>query len=152
MCPRIAEHIALAFGISINKDVVRRILDAHYHLSSNGSSPSWLPSSVTRRTAFTASMCSHVNPRHYAHTGAGRHGPLHSAHCRIRNSRRNCGWQALCRMFNRAMRWQTVPKYLSSDHDPLHRFHQWQANLRVLAVTKSKRFPMFPYRIRSLGD
>src|SRR5882762_1313384 len=28
-CPRIAEQIALAFAVSINKDVVRRILAAH---------------------------------------------------------------------------------------------------------------------------
>src|SRR5439155_13794699 len=39
---------------------------------------------------------------------------------------------ALCLMFNRAIRTKTLPKYLSSDHDPLYRFHQWQANLRVL--------------------
>ena len=33
---------------------------------------------------------------------------------------------ALCRMFNRAIRWQPwMPKYLSSDHDPLYRFGQW---------------------------
>jgi transposase InsO family protein len=37
----------------------------------------------------------------------------------------------LCRMFHRAIRGQRLPKYLSSDHDPLYRFHQWQANLRV---------------------
>jgi hypothetical protein len=35
-------------------------------------------------------------------------------------------------MFNRAIRTQTLLKFLSSDHDPLYRFHQWQANLRVL--------------------
>src|SRR5204862_244245 len=29
-CPRIAEQINLAFGTSINKDVVRRILALHY--------------------------------------------------------------------------------------------------------------------------
>src|SRR6516164_5530539 len=29
---------------------------------------------------------------------------------------------ALCRMFNRAIHAQTLPKYLSSDHDPLYRF------------------------------
>jgi putative transposase len=29
-CPRIAQQIALAFGIPINKDVVRRILAGHY--------------------------------------------------------------------------------------------------------------------------
>jgi len=34
----------------------------------------------------------------------------------------------LCRMFNRAIREQRwMPKYLSSDNDPLYRFHQWQA-------------------------
>lgn len=30
-CPRIAEQIKLAFGTDINKDVVRRVLDHHYH-------------------------------------------------------------------------------------------------------------------------
>ena len=45
---------------------------------------------------------------------------------------------ALCRMFNRAILAQTLPRYLSSDHDPLYRFHQWQANLRVLEVQEIK--------------
>ena len=48
---------------------------------------------------------------------------------------------ALCRMFHRAIRGQSPPKYLSSDHDPLYRFHQWQANLRVLEVTEIKTVP-----------
>src|SRR5262245_2980318 len=47
-------------------------------------------------------------------------------------------------MFNRAIRWQPVSKYLSSDHDPLYRFHQWQANLRVLGVTEIKTVPFVP--------
>src|SRR5262249_24781178 len=51
---------------------------------------------------------------------------------------------ALCRMFNRAIRRQAVPKYLSSDHDPLYRFHQWQANLRILGVTEIKTVPYVP--------
>src|SRR5437016_14250219 len=51
---------------------------------------------------------------------------------------------ALCRMFNRAIRRQATPKYLSSDHDPLYRFHQWQANLRVLGVTEIKTVPYVP--------
>jgi putative transposase len=37
-----------------------------------------------------------------------------------------------------------APKYLSSDHDPLYRFHQWQANLRVLGVTEVKTVPYVP--------
>ena len=41
-CPRIAQHIALAFGILINKDVVRRILAGHYRPNPSGAGPSWL--------------------------------------------------------------------------------------------------------------
>jgi hypothetical protein len=52
---------------------------------------------------------------------------------------------ALCRMFNRAIRWQSgIPKHLSSDHDPLFRFGQWQANLRILEVSEIKTVPHVP--------
>jgi putative transposase len=47
-------------------------------------------------------------------------------------------------MFNRAIGGQNPPKCLSSDHDPLSRFHQWQANLRVLEVTEIKTVPYVP--------
>src|SRR5262249_23668120 len=52
--------------------------------------------------------------------------------------------EALCRMFQRAIGGQRLPKYLSSDHDPLYRFHQWQANLRVLEVREIKTVPYVP--------
>src|SRR6266550_7838546 len=51
---------------------------------------------------------------------------------------------SLCRMFQQAIRKQPVPKYLSSDNDPLFRFHQWQANLRILAVEEIKTAPFAP--------
>ena len=41
-CPRIAQQIALAFGVEIDKDVVRRILSGHYRPESNAGGPSWL--------------------------------------------------------------------------------------------------------------
>jgi hypothetical protein len=44
----------------------------------------------------------------------------------------------LCRMFNRAIHTQALPKYLNSDHGPLYLFHQWQANLRVLDIQEIK--------------
>ena len=50
----------------------------------------------------------------------------------------------LCRIFNRVINTQTLPKYLSSDHDPLYRFHQWEANLRVLNVEQIKTVPYVP--------
>jgi putative transposase len=51
---------------------------------------------------------------------------------------------AMCRMFNRATRCHSMPTYLSSDHDPLYRFHQWQANLRILDVREIKTVPYAP--------
>ena len=37
-----------------------------------------------------------------------------------------------------------MPNFLSSDNDPLYRFHQWQANLRILEVTEIKSVPYVP--------
>ena len=51
---------------------------------------------------------------------------------------------AVCRMFNRAIARQKAPKYLSSDNDPLFRFHRWRANLRVLEVNEVKAIPCAP--------
>jgi putative transposase len=51
---------------------------------------------------------------------------------------------ALCRMFKQAIRGAEVPKYLSSDHDPLYRFRQWQANLRILDISEVKTVPYVP--------
>ena len=52
---------------------------------------------------------------------------------------------AFCRMFRQAIRGvTTLPKYLSSDHDPLYRFHPWEANLRVLNVEQIKTVPYVP--------
>ena len=47
-------------------------------------------------------------------------------------------------MFKQAIRGAGLPKYLSSDHDPLYRFHQWEANLRILDVTEIKTVPYTP--------
>ena len=41
-CPRIAQPIALAFGVEIDREVVRRILQVHYQPDSGASGPSWL--------------------------------------------------------------------------------------------------------------
>ena len=51
---------------------------------------------------------------------------------------------ALCRMFNTAISTKGVPKYLSSDNDPLFLYHRWQANLRILDVDEIKTVPYTP--------
>lgn len=41
----------------------------------------------------------------------------------------------ICRLFNQAVTGASaLPRYLSSDNDPLFQFQRWQANLRILDV------------------
>jgi transposase InsO family protein len=51
---------------------------------------------------------------------------------------------SLYRMFNHAVRGAGIPKYISSDNDPLFTFHRWKANLRILDVTEVKSAPHLP--------
>jgi putative transposase len=144
-CPRIAQQIALAFGIPINKDVVRRILAARYRPAPDSAGPSWLTvlghakdslwsldlfrcESAALRTHWVLIVMDHCT-RRIVGFGVQR-GIVDGT--------------ALCRMFNRATRGHTPPTYLSADHDPLYRFHQWQANLRILDVMEIKTVPYAP--------
>jgi transposase InsO family protein len=58
---------------------------------------------------------------------------------------------SLCSMLRRAIPGQGLPKYLSTDNDPLYRLQQWQANLRVLEVMEIKTIPSCRYRIPLLS-
>jgi putative transposase len=145
-CPRIAQQIALAFDIPIDKDVVRRILASHYRPEKDSGGPSWLTfighmkdslwsldlfrcESAVLRTHWILVVMDQYTRRII---GFGLHaGAVDGI--------------ALCRMFNRALRGhRSIPKYLSSDNDPLYRFHQWQANLRILEVAEIKTVPYVP--------
>lgn len=152
-CPRIAQQIALAFGISIDKDMVRRVLAAHYRPVPHSGGPSWLTfighlkdslwsidlfrcESATLRTHWILLVMDQYTRRII---GFGVHAATVDG-------------VALCRMFRRAIFGQrALPKYLSSDHDPLFRFAQWQANLRILEIEEIKTVPYLPFLIPSLN-
>ena len=51
---------------------------------------------------------------------------------------------SLCRMFNKAIATRQTPKFISTDHDPLFTFHQWQANLRIMDIGEIKSIPFTP--------
>jgi len=143
--PRIAQQIALAFAIPIAKDVMRRILAVRYQPAPDAAGPSWLTvlghtkDSLWSLDLFrceSAILRTHwvlVVMDQYTRRIAGL-----AVHRGVVNG------VDLCRMFNRAIRCQTLPKYLSSDNDPLYRFHQWQANLRILDVEEIKTVPYVP--------
>lgn len=50
----------------------------------------------------------------------------------------------LCWMFNQAIAGQCLPIQLRLNHDPLFRFRQWQANLRILQVEEISTVPYVP--------
>jgi transposase InsO family protein len=56
----------------------------------------------------------------------------------------DCDGVAYCRMFNQIIARKSLPKYLSSDNDPLFLFHRWKANLRILEIDELKSVPSIP--------
>ena len=145
-CPRIAHQIALAFDIEIDKDAVRRILAIHYRPEQDTGGPSWLTFighlkdslwSIDLFRCESATLRTHwvlVIMDQYTRRIVGFGVQLGKV-----------DGMAVCRMFNQAIRGQrAMPKHLSSDHDPLYRFGQWQANLRILEVTEIKTVPYIP--------
>jgi putative transposase len=123
-CRKIAEHMARAFAIAINKDVIRRILDQHYRPGIGGG-PSWLSvighakdslwsidffrSESILIKSYWIMVVMDIFTRRIVGFGvaaADLDGPV------------------ICRMFNRVIAKQTLAKYLSSDHDPLFRFQR----------------------------
>ena len=144
-CPRIAQQITLAFGVGIDKDVVRRILGKHYRPEPGSGGPSWLTflgqakdslwsidlfrcESLSLRTHWVLVVMDQFTRRII---GFGIH-------------RGTVDGPSLIAMFQQAIQGQSLPKYLSTDNDPLYQFHQWQANLRVLEVVEIKTVPYVP--------
>ncbi len=144
-CVRIAQQISHAFGIEIDKDVVRRILAKYYRPAPGADGPSWLSCIAQLKDSLWSVdlfRCESIL--------------LHSHWVmvvmdvftrRIIGFGVECGsldGVSVCRMFNRAMATQPPPKHLSTDHDPLFRFHRWLANLRVIGVNEIKSIPYVP--------
>ena len=144
-CPRIAQQISQAFGLEIDKDVVRRILANRHLPKSGGRGPSWLSAIAEARDSlwschlfrcesiqlksFWVMVVMDVFTRRIVGFGVE---PAHVDGIRI------------CRTFNHARRGQPLPKRLSSDHDPLFRFHRWRANMRILDIEELKSLPFMP--------
>jgi putative transposase len=144
-CPRIAQQINLAFGLDLDKDVVRRILTSRYKPDPSNQGPSWLTTighakdslwsldlfrceSILLKSHWVMVVMDQYTRRII---GFGVHAG-------------NVDGPTLCRMFNQATSKQSWPTYLSSDNDPLFQYHRWKANLRVLDIDEIKSLPHVP--------
>ena len=144
--PKIAEQINLAFGLNLNKDVVRRVLEKHYSPDNNNNGgPSWLTFlghckdslwSVDLFRCESANLKSHwvmVVMDQFSRRIVGF--AVHTG---------NPSGVDICRMFNQIHSQQPLPQHLSSDNDPLFKYHRWQANLRIMEIEEIKTVPHVP--------
>jgi putative transposase len=144
-CVRIAQQISYAFGVDIDKDVVRRVLAKYYRSEPGNDGPSWLI------------FMGHVKDSLWSVDLFRCESILLRSHWVMLVmdvfTRRLVGFGvepadidgvSVCRMFNHATAGQPNPQRLSTDHDPLFRFHRWLANLRVLEIEAVKSVPYAP--------
>lgn len=144
-CLKIAQQISYAFGVEVNKDVVRRILQRHYAAAPNGNGPSWLTAIAHAKDnlwSLDLFRCESIVLQSY--------GVMVIIDVFSRRfigfviERGDIDGSAVCRMFSCAISRQGQPKYLSTDHDPLFRFHRRLATLRVLEIEEVKSVPRVP--------
>ena len=125
-CRRIAMQISNMFGMNINKDIVWRVLSKNYKPTSDDNGPSWLTFighskdslwSVDFFRCESILLKSHwimVVMDQFIRRIMGF--AIHSG---------DLNGIAICCMFNKIQSGKTLPKYLSSDNDPLFKFHRW---------------------------
>lgn len=142
---RISMQIFEAFGISISRFAVGRLLRKNRHKLPSGDGPSWLTSighikdslwSVDLSRCESAVLKSHwviavIDQFTRRIIGFAVHAG-------------DCNGIAYCRMFNQIIAGKPLPKYLSSDNDSLFLFHRWKANFCVLEIDEMKSVPGTP--------
>jgi hypothetical protein len=76
-CPRIAQQIALAFGVEIDKDMVRRILSVHHGRDLGAQGPLWPSFSGTHEGHFVELQSVPLRIGNLENLlGSGRDGPI----------------------------------------------------------------------------
>jgi putative transposase len=142
---RIAMQISNSFDITINKDVVLRILARHFKPNSGGSGPSWL------------NFIGHMTDSLWSLDFYRVESVLLKSHWIMvlmdQYTRRIIGFAVhngnvdgitACCMLNQIISNKELPANLSSDNDPLFQYHRWKANLRVLGINEIKSIPQQP--------
>ena len=142
---RIAMQISSAFGLTIDKDVVRQILIKNYKPNGNDGRASWLTFIGHMKDSLWSIVffcCESIHLKTHSVmvvmdqftrriVGFSVHkGPLSGVY--------------ICCMFNSIISRKTPPKYLSSDNNSLFKFYRWQANLRILKIEEIKSVPYTP--------
>jgi transposase InsO family protein len=145
---RIAMQVYQSFGINISYFSVGRILRKHHSSKPRGNSdgPSWLTfiGNVTDGLwSVDFVKCESITLQTYTVMAI-----LDQFSRRIIGFAVHAGDPSgvdICCMFNSIIKGKPkLPKYLSSDNDPLFKYHRWRANLRILEIEEVKSVPYTP--------
>ena len=79
-CLSIAQQIDKAFGMDINKDLVRRVLAKHYRPMPDDNGPSWLTFIGNVKDSLWSIDLFRCESIYQHPLGARGHGPIHAAH------------------------------------------------------------------------
>jgi putative transposase len=125
-CPRIALIVSRTFGIDIDKNIVYRVLAKHYRPAPGGTGPSWLSfmgHSADSLWSVDLFRCESIVLRSYwvlvVMDQFTRRLVGFGVHCGAAVTGAD-----VCRMFNAAIYGHGVPRYLSTDHDPVFEAHR----------------------------
>jgi len=143
---QIAQLVSKLLETSIDECMVRRILKNHYHQGPGGG-PSWLCKigcSKDKLWCLDFFRCESLGLQSYwamlvmdlfsrkIIDYAVHKGPIDGS--------------AAVMMLNQIIfRYGASPKYLSTDHDPVFRFHRWASTLRIFEIEEIKTVPHVPW-------
>ncbi len=132
---RITMQIFHSFGITISCFAVGRILRKYNKSHPSGSGPSWLTFiGHTKDSLWSVDLfrCESIHLRsHWVMVVMDQFSRTIIGFAVHAGDPHGC-------MFNKIIAGKPLPKYLSSDNDPLFEFHRWQANLRIIDVDEIK--------------
>jgi len=154
---RISMQIFQSFGIEISCFSVGRILNKYDRSGQGGGGPSWLTFIGHMKDSLWSVdlfRCESINLRsHWVMVIIDQYSrriigfAVHAG---------DCDGIAYCQMFNKIISGKSLPKYLSSDNDPLFLFHRWKANFRIIDIEEIKSIPgcptSHPYVERVIGS
>jgi hypothetical protein len=128
-CARIAQEINKAFGLKIDKDVVRRVLEKHYRpgpdSGNNLSRQTFVGHLKDSLSSIDMFRCESILLKTYWVPVVTDQFTRRIIGFRVHTG--DVNGAGLCRMFNTVTSTNVVPRCLRSENDPLFLYHQWQA-------------------------
>jgi hypothetical protein len=142
-CPRIAQQINKAFGVNIDKDVVRRVLAKHYRPAPYDGGPPWLTFfRHTRDSLFSIALFQRKSILPTIHSILLAIGQFIRRIIGCGISGCHFDQSVVFSLFDAAVPVVDASKSLSSAHDPLFSHHPCRRKL--LGICRTRRVVIFP--------